>query len=382
MQRIATKRALLFVTVICFWFAQYVYVPYQTPYLFSLGALSSFVGVILGAYGFTQMLLRIPAGLMADAHGRHKRYIIIGLLCSAIASVFRVAFTDPVAFLIANLFSGVASVAWISFTVYFTSLYDEDEIKKSMGYLVACNNGGIMLGFIAGALLNDYLGIKYVFVASIAAGAAGTILALFIRADKPQKRSFKDIHPASVFKSKPVIFYSILGIIMQAVVLSTALSFTTSYAKLITSEELVLGIGSLIFIATSAAVSLFIGNLKKWNGALVLAVLFVCLAVYCVFVPLSTAVWELYILQAIAGIGNGGLFTLLAAGVMSYAQVENKSTAMGYYQAVYSLGMTFGPMLTGALIGVGGYAAGFMTLAALSAAGAAIVLIGSRTMKI
>ena len=61
-----SKRALLCTVTALFWFAQYVYVPFLTPYLLSLSITATVTGVIVGAYGVTQMLLRIPLGLALD----------------------------------------------------------------------------------------------------------------------------------------------------------------------------------------------------------------------------------------------------------------------------------------------------------------------------
>ena len=84
------QKNLLLVIVVLFWFAQYVYVPFQTPYLLTMQVSSSMIGIIIGIYGFSQMVLRMPIGIMADKNGRHKLFIILGVTASALASVFRI----------------------------------------------------------------------------------------------------------------------------------------------------------------------------------------------------------------------------------------------------------------------------------------------------
>ena len=37
------------IIIILFWFAQYVYVPYQTPFLAAINVASSFIGIVVGA---------------------------------------------------------------------------------------------------------------------------------------------------------------------------------------------------------------------------------------------------------------------------------------------------------------------------------------------
>lgn len=60
------QKNLLLIIVALFWFAQYVYVPFQTPYLSTMQVSSSMIGIIIGIYGFSQMVLRMPIGIMAD----------------------------------------------------------------------------------------------------------------------------------------------------------------------------------------------------------------------------------------------------------------------------------------------------------------------------
>jgi MFS family permease len=193
MQKTKTKKAFLLIMTVLFWFAQYVYIPYQTPYLLSIGAASSFVGVVAGAYGLTQMILRIPMGVVADIRQQQKSFIVIGLVCAGIASAIRMLFSDPAAFLVANLFSGITSAMWVSAVVFLTSLYKEDKLKKAMGYTFAANNGGILLGFAASGLINDAWGIQMIFAASIISALLGALIMLFVREEAPSERGIKKI---------------------------------------------------------------------------------------------------------------------------------------------------------------------------------------------
>lgn len=44
-----------------FWFAMYTYVPILAPYVEHLGGSLSMAGLVVGAYGVTQMVIRIPS---------------------------------------------------------------------------------------------------------------------------------------------------------------------------------------------------------------------------------------------------------------------------------------------------------------------------------
>ena len=54
-----------------FWFSMYTYVPVLTSYIESLGASHKMAGAIIGSYGFVQMILRIPLGILSDR--MHKK---------------------------------------------------------------------------------------------------------------------------------------------------------------------------------------------------------------------------------------------------------------------------------------------------------------------
>jgi hypothetical protein len=42
--------------VILFWFAQYVYIPYQTTFLSLQSVSQNLIGTVIGAYGLSQLL--------------------------------------------------------------------------------------------------------------------------------------------------------------------------------------------------------------------------------------------------------------------------------------------------------------------------------------
>ena len=155
------QKNLLIAIVVLFWFAQYVYVPFQTPYLIGMQVSSSMVGIIIGIYGFSQMALRMPIGIMADKNGHHKFFIIVGVASSALASIFRILLSPEIGFFIGNILSGLASAIWISFMVLYASYFTKENLQKAMGLIIAANNIGVLGGFVISTLLYNYLGMNF-----------------------------------------------------------------------------------------------------------------------------------------------------------------------------------------------------------------------------
>ena len=87
---------------------------------------TSFIGIIIGSYGISQMVLRLPVGLLADYRNKHKMIMLIGALSSGCASLFRIIFNNGIGFLIGNL----SSAMWISFMVLYMSFIQKTNKQK------------------------------------------------------------------------------------------------------------------------------------------------------------------------------------------------------------------------------------------------------------
>ena len=71
---------LLLAGTFLFWFSMYTYPSFLSAYAQEdLGASPVMIGLIVGSYGFTQMLLRIPLGLCSDMTGRRRPFLILGM---------------------------------------------------------------------------------------------------------------------------------------------------------------------------------------------------------------------------------------------------------------------------------------------------------------
>jgi len=383
MASIKKKRYILNAVTLMFWFAQYVYGPYHTPYLLSLGIAASSAGVILGAYGFSQMILRVPVGVAADKRNRHKWFIAVGLICAGAASLLRIISPTEPAFLIANLVSGVASAMWISFTVLYSTYYKPEELQRAMGILVAFNNGGILLGFVLGAIVAETIGIVPLFYMSFIVGIIGFVVSLFIKEEKKPQSTLKISELLSVIKSRNLIVFSVLTAILQAVHMSTAMSFTSVVAQNLGATETEIGACSIIYMSLAIAGSYFIGTkyAQRLKDRTLMALFFSCYIVYCLFAPIVGSIWLLYLLQVIGGAANASLFSLCMTNAIRDIPKEKKSTAMGIFQAIYGLGMTLGPMLMGLISDNAGLTAGYWTMGVFSVSAVVMVFIVYRKKK-
>jgi len=370
------KKALLCTVTLCFWFAQYIYVPFLTPYLLSLAISATAAGVIIGAYGVTQMILRIPLGLTLDIYRQHKLVILIGVLLAGLSSLGMLLFPSPGMLFLSNALSGVASSAWISYTILYTSYYDSAHSTKAIGTISVFFQSGILLAFLAGGLLVSHFGVQMLFKVSFASGMVGALLSLFIPHERASKGT--NVTVASLLKvirDRRVVTFSLLSGMAWFVVFATVFSFSTSTAKSLGASGPQLGIFSMLYGAGTIGGAHFVTT--RFGHSLgerkPLSLGFVILALYCVFIGLAGGLRLFYPLQLICGFGNGLLLAATMAFAIKRIDAEKKTTAMGCFQSIYCIGITCGPAVMGALIDLGGKQAAFCAVGIASLACAILV---------
>lgn len=292
-----------------------MYIPYQTPYLLSLGLSGQAVGSIVGAYGISQMLLRLPLGMMADMGGTHKRLIVLGGLLAGTASILRVVLNSGAGFFAANLLSGFASAMWISFMVLYMSYFPANAQHTATSSLILCNNLGMLLGFLISFLCYEAVGMQMICVCSVAGGFGAAVLALGLsREEKPVQRAVPQ-ELLRVCAGKRLLFFSLLALIQQGVQMSTTMSFTTQIMKELGASTQQVGLASVVYMVSAVGWSKFSSSAlcAKIGARRWIPLVFLTTAAYCLLTPRASAVLTVYLLQTLPGLATGVLYTYLTS---------------------------------------------------------------------
>ncbi|WP_312504090.1 MFS transporter [Lacrimispora sp.] len=354
-----------------FWFAQYVYIPYQTTFLTASGASSAFTGMVVGAYGISQLLLRFPIGLCADSVGRHKYFIMAGAIASGTASVFRVFWCNGAGFLAANFFSGLASAMWISFMVFYTNHFSARDQQAATSRIVLFNNFGMLLGFLCSTITYHRIGMAGICLLSVCAGLLAFLLSAGIKERDVKPSIHKTRELLSVCKIRHLWMFSVIALIQQGIQLTTAMSFTNQILKSLGATDWIVGISSVIYMISSVGFAAFAasGTCSRKGPRFWIPLVFAVVALYCILVPAAGSVPVILLLQILPGMSTGILFSFATSEAMQEIPAGSKSTAMGLYQAVYALGMTTFPIFTGALASRAGILKGYLLLAWIACMG-------------
>jgi predicted MFS family arabinose efflux permease len=333
------------------------------------GISATIVGWVAGVYGATQMILRIPLSIVGRMAGSHKLIIGAGLVVVSVSCILPMFSHSWILFFFMRALSGVASSTWISYTAYQLEGAG-GEANRRMGFVIACNTGGICLSQIIGTLSYSYIGINGLFVI----GAAGAGLAfLFLLATPFRKiksspsgtvavagtdpggiavneRGFSLRMFTEVLKNKHLWLCSILMSLANWVMFSTNFSFTGVFAQdVLGAKPFHFGVMAFMSQIASVAASLVMGRIgkRKLPEREILTVTLVGLGLYAGLTGFCSSIAVLVALQVLGGIMMSVPNVILFANVGRELSDKQQILSMGVFQSIYSIGMTAGPAVTG-----------------------------------
>ncbi|MBM7583251.1 MFS family permease [Caldicoprobacter guelmensis] len=358
-----------------YWFSMYSYVPILSPYAESLGASYRMIGVIVGSYGFTQMLLRIPLGILSDRRGNRKLFIIMGVAISLISAAGLWFSTSPLGLLAFRGLSGIAASAWVAYTVLFPTYFAQQESSKAVGIINSFTTIGQVSATLIGGYMAQRFGPRSTFLVAIIGGLIGLLLSLFVVENKNiDRQPFTIPQLLSVSKNRELLLVSGLAILVQFITFATTYGFTPVVAKNIGASDAQLGIlvtvSALPAVFSSAASGSFFT--KHYGEKRTIIGGFIIISLACASIPFIKNIHLLYISQAFGGIGRGLVYPLLMALSIKSVDDSKRATAMGFFQAIYGIGMFLGPAFTGFVSNVWGLSIGFALTAVLGFLGALI----------
>lgn len=341
----------LFIIMILYWFSLYTYIPFQVPYLYALNVTPSIVGIILGLYGASQMILRFPFGIISDYFGKYKIFIVLGSLLSAISCIIKMVYPTANGFLVGNILIGVAASTWLMYMVLYYSYFDRSKEHMAASKCLVANVIGMFLGFLFATIFYQKFGMNLMLIAAALAAFAATILALFLKEEKREKKNnIKDL--ILVIKNKRLLFFSILSIIEQGIHMAASVSFTLNRIKELGGASYLVGIASLLnmFFAIVSAYIASTSFASKRGSKFYVPFSFVLLGLYCVAVILTKNIFVIVASQILSGLSIGMLASYLTSEALIEIDRDKKSSAMGFYQTAYSIGIFIYPIITGKIV--------------------------------
>lgn len=358
---------LLGLTTGLFWAALYVYVPILPVYAGQLGASLATVGLLVGAYGYGQLVLRVPIGAWSDRLGRRRPFVAAGLLAAILGAVALALAGDPVGLIAARAITGIAAAAWVAFTVLFASYFPPQRATYAIGVINFVNLAAQSVATWGGSWLAQAYGWQASFWLAALLGLLGLVTLAGV-AEVPLRRG-----PVIQASLGQMIRQPLLMTVAGAAALNTSINFATSfgfipvYADLLGASRADLGTLTAVRLIPFAAATLGASWLVDRLGARTTVVVGqLAIALANAAVPWSGDLVALGLTQALGGIGLGLSSPVLMGLSIRAVPDGQRATAMGLFQAIYSLGMILGPWAAGGLAERAGLPSIFLAAAGLA----------------
>ena len=349
---VSYRRSILlsYVSTLFFWGAVYVYMPILSPYSNMVSGSLTSVGIVVGAYGLAQLILRVPLGICSDRWRRRKFFFLLGFIFDGLGSL-GLLLSGSTAMLFLSVFTaGIAASMWVPSIILITSYFPPGQIALSMSLALFFTRLAQILSNYAGGVIAEAWGWTAPFYVGIVLSAAGFFLATGMSEKRPAKGAGVSLRELLLLGRNPLVLTpSVICALLQFTIFSTSFGFTPIYAQQVGASKAQLGTLLFYYMLTNTLATLISGTYaRRWfSERQIVLTGFVLVAAAVFFIPLASRVEALYMLQALHGIGVGLLFPLLMSLAVQFIPPEQQATAMGFYQCVYAIGMTLGPIASG-----------------------------------
>ncbi|MGE5254356.1 MAG: MFS transporter, partial [Planctomycetaceae bacterium] len=332
------------------WGAIYIYMPILSSYTKLVSGSLQAAGLVMGAYGLSQIILRIPLGVWSDRLRRRKPFILLGFFFDALASLGLILSGSTWMLFLSVFTSGIAASMWVPFTVLYSSYFPMGQIARSMSIITFFSRLSQISANYAGGKIADAWGWTVPFYAGFVLSVLGLFLAMGISEVRPEKSSHLTLQKAlRVGRNRVLLTASFLCILLQFSNFAIAYGFCPIFAQQLGASKADLGLLLFWYLLPNLAGTLLSGTFirrylaDRW----ILTAGFLLISGAVFSIPLTGRVSTLFFVQAINGTGVGLVFPLLMGLSIQSIPREQQATAMGFFQSLYAIGMSIGPILSG-----------------------------------
>ncbi|MFP4523394.1 MAG: MFS transporter [Candidatus Woesearchaeota archaeon] len=154
-----------------YFFVVYMYVPYFSPYLTTLGWSESLKGLFFATFSFMSIFAYTYAGILADRIGRYK-LLMIGLVIEAITLLGYVFFDNIPALFILRIFSSMSNGAIL---ISGQARINDDISNQKRGRINGIFQTSISIAAITAPLLGGFISDNYSFLRLFQISSVGII---------------------------------------------------------------------------------------------------------------------------------------------------------------------------------------------------------------
>ncbi|MGI8766161.1 MAG: MFS transporter [Gemmatimonadaceae bacterium] len=366
--------------------------PLTALYAKHLGAPTSVIGLIVAAVTVTGIVVKLPAGALADILG-FKKIMVSGLLVKATGPWLYLIVRSWQQLLLVRFYHGFSTALYAPAASALVAKRYPKERAHRLGLYSAAENAGVVLGPVIGAAILAAYSFDVAFIVS---GVIGTLALLLVI------RIPRDV-PAAVSGPRPTA-----GAVTQQLVQGVREIVSDKTIRLTSLIEgtLYMGVGALqaylplyaltVHISVGRMGLLFggqgiasilsrptMGTLSDRVGRRPIIVIGVLLcATMLAVMPHVAGFIPLLVLNVLFGLGTGMVTPSTTAMIGDRVKAGNFGSAMGVFGSLWDAGHAGGPIIAGFLIAAFGYQVSFLAIAIVIVAALAVFILGTRQSEL
>ena len=338
-----------------------------------LGAGATEIGSVAMASTVSGILISLPAGALSDLVGR-QRMLVAALLVFATAPFLYLPVHQIWQLVLVRFYHGFATAVFGTVaSAWVASHYSRNRAEMLSTYSSVTIAGRSVAPFLGGALIS-IASFHAVYLACGAAGIIALALGVFLPRD-----DMRPAQPRTHGSTWPALRSTLATTLANGALLATSITESAQYFVF----------GS---VETFLAVYARAGGIAAWQIGVMLGLQLVCVALLkpligrvsdragrrpvilaglatgaigVGLIPACSSPLALSALSMVFGAGFAGVTSSTSALVGDLSRQDRLGTSMGVLRTIMDTGQAAGPVVTGAVIGAGGYVAGFEMLAAL-----------------
>jgi MFS family permease len=325
------------------------------------------VGVVIGSYAVTGLLLRPVAGRLADTRGRRPT-VVLGALLVSLSGLLYLPHLGIPGLILARLVLGAGEGAlYTAGSAWIVDLAPLERRGRILGLYGLAVWGGLSVGPLLGELLLNGSGYETVWICAAVLPLVGAAIAVRVP-DPFQPRSHAEPHPLIAPEAvRPGL----------AVALASAGYATLAAFIVLLLESRGVGNGATVFAAFAAMIvlaRLLAGHLPDRYGPAPVAIGAVLIeAAGLLLIALSHSL----LLAMVGGMAMGAGFSLLNPSLMLIAvgrvSEAARGAVMGTYTAFFDAGVGIGAPLAGLAAALTSYEGAFLLAAAIAVSSALLI---------
>ena len=353
-----------------------VIIPLQGAFL---GASSTTIGLIMGAYMFTTMFFRPWAGKMIQKHGPIKMLRII-LIINGFALILY-TFTGLGGYLLARILQGV-STAFFSMALQIGIIDALPEKDRSQGisyYSLFSYIPGIVGPVLALAVWQtggmDYFTVVLIGIA-VCTGVFGYTAKMEQNKERTQTAADVSGQNVSMWESfgqlvrNPLLFRCCVLMLSASVVFGAVTTFIPLYASQVPGGNagvyLMLQAGTVVL--ARIALRKRIPSDGKWHSPFIMTtMLLLAVAAQCVSFSVTGGMLFFYLGAVLMGIAQAILYPTLTTYLSFVLPQLNRNVLMGLFIATADLGISLGGVVMGPIADLSSYSFMYTICAILGA---------------